>query len=401
MNHIISVTENCVILWVSSHPDRKYKIDFEKYNTFVLEHKKNKHKYKFIENNSKYPHYTNNNNKPVSLIQAIHHFPNNVDYLFKNENHMDLRDENVSCRHVYHSKIIQQYPNAKYIPGHIMRYGRDAGFMKNPIWEVINDNHKVMLFMLCEKNALCKLCPDAYQKIIDFEKMHSDSYGHTSKITFSLSSNKYIQSSSNLFIHQIIMNCHGNGKGTKNISVDHIDQDPLNNCLDNLRIATRVEQEQNSNGIKTNTKRARKTSAKNLPMGITQSMMKKYVVYYNECYNKEKGLYREFFKVEKHPKMVSKIWISSKSNKITIHEKLMAANNVVEQLEKDIFPKKDNVLPTYVNLSNMRGKPHLIYDRKTMEGMRQTLRMVLPENYEMETSLPLFMEKVAQKFNIN
>lgn len=40
-------------------------------------------------------------------------------------------------------------------------------------------------------------------------------------------------------MHQIIMNCYGNGKGTKQISVDNIDQNPLNNCYSNLRIANR------------------------------------------------------------------------------------------------------------------------------------------------------------------
>lgn len=41
---------------------------------------------------------------------------------------------------------------------------------------------------------------------------------------------------SGLHIHQIITGCYGNGKGTKTISVDHIDQDPLNNTWENLRI---------------------------------------------------------------------------------------------------------------------------------------------------------------------
>ena len=63
-------------------------------------------------------------------------------------------------------------------------------------------------------------------------------------------------------------------------------------------------------------------------------MMKTYVVYYKEVYNKEKGLTREYFKVEKHPKL-DKPWISSKSNKIPLLEKLKEANKVVDDLSKD------------------------------------------------------------------
>ena len=84
-------------------------------------------------------------------------------------------------------------------------------------------------------------------------------------------------------------------------------------------IANRKTQELNSKGIKEGTKRARKKTAKELPEGITQNMLPKYVVYYKECYNKEKNLYREFFKIEKHPKIKKPI-NSSKSNKKTIKE---------------------------------------------------------------------------------
>ena len=50
-------------------------------------------------------------------------------------------------------------------------------------------------------------------------------------------------------------------------------------------------------------------------------MLPKYVVYYRECYNKEKNLWREFFKIEKHPGLTKPI-ASSKSKKFTIQEKL-------------------------------------------------------------------------------
>ena len=39
------------------------------------------------------------------------------------------------------------------------------------------------------------------------------------------------------------------------------------------------------------TKRARKHNARPLSKGLTQEMLPKYVVYYHECYNKERQLF--------------------------------------------------------------------------------------------------------------
>lgn len=84
-----------------------------------------------------------------------------------------------------------------------------------------------------------------------------------------------------------------------------------------------------------NDKRERKYTAQSLPPGITQQMMKKYVVYYREFVNLKNGkrVPREYFKVESHPKL-SRPWVSSKSGKISLHEKLESANQVVVDLEK-------------------------------------------------------------------
>lgn len=68
-------------------------------------------------------------------------------------------------------------------------------------------------------------------------------------------------------------------------------------------------------------KKTRKKTAQPLPKELTQTMLPKYVVYYRECYNKETNKFREFFKIEKHPKIKKPI-IGTKSSKITIKEKL-------------------------------------------------------------------------------
>ena len=203
--------------------------------------------------------------------------------------------------------------------------------------------------------------------------------------------------SNNLYIHQIITGCYGNGKGTKTISVDHIDQDPLNNTIENLRIATRKEQEQNSKGIKDGTKRERKHNAKDLPEGITHDMMKKYVVYYHEWLDKEHTKKREFFKVEKHPKL-DKIWTTPKSEKVSIQDKLNQANKVVDDLENNIYPEKEKThLPKYVSLVNIRDKQHLVFEKR-IENKRLGLKMVLPEEYDLQDQLDILNKKIKENY---
>jgi hypothetical protein len=344
-----------------------------------------------------YPYYLRHNQKICYLNYLFKYDSSNIDYVFKNGNKYDLRRGNVIIiiQHEIFKNIINKYEVIDFELGHYNDNGKDAYVMKNPIWK-IKENNKEFLLMFCEKETICKLCYESYKKILEFEKTHNNK----KKLTWYKQLNGYIAThfmDSCIYIHQIIMDCYGNGKGTKNISVDHIDQDPLNNTLANLRIATRKEQEQNSKGIKDGTKRARKSSAKQLPEGITQDMMKKYVVYYHEWLNKEHTREREFFKVEKHPKL-DKIWISSKSNNLTIQEKLAQANKVVEDLENNIYPVKDEIqLPKYISLVNFREKPHLVFEKR-YDGKRLNLKMILPDEYDIDEQLSIFQKKINEKY---
>jgi hypothetical protein len=143
-----------------------------------------------------------------------------------------------------------------------------------------------------------------------------------------------------------------------------------------------------------NDKRERKQNAQMLPPGITQNMMKKYVVYYREMMKLKNGKeqYREYFKVESHPKL-GKPWVSSKSSKITIMEKLEDANQVVTELENtnndgvnnDGVDHQDTIckrwakyIPKYTMLRFIRETTNeivvsLVFDKKdTTNGIRQT-----------------------------
>ena len=346
----------------------------------------------FVNETDIYPSYCYNYKRFNYLDFIFNYNQETVYFKFKNENQYDLRRNNVEIYHIYHKNISKKYEIIEYIRGHYLTMGQDANIMKNPIWK-IRENEKEYLLMYCEKDTICKLCPESYQKIINYENISNNK----NKLTWFKLQNGYIMGSNNLYIHQIITGCYGNGKGTKNISVDHIDQDPLNNSLENLRIATRKEQEQNSKGIKKETKRERKNNAKDLPEGITQDMMKKYVVYYQEWLDKEHTKQREFFKVEKHPKL-DKIWVGTKSNKVSIQEKLQQANKVIDDLKNDIYPEKNTpLLPKYVSLITAREKPHLVFEKR-IDGKRLNVKMVLPEEYDLEEQLIIMNEKIKEKY---
>ena len=179
-------------------------------------------------------------------------------------------------------------------------------------------------------------------------------------------------------------------------------------------------------------KRERKHNAVKLPETIQQCDLPIYVNYYKECYDQKNKCFREYFKIEKHPHNINnKLYVSSKSNKINILEKLeeikkmlliideeyihyiknseqeQASNceeliNSKKDMNKDILQSKKNstVLPKYISIRKHEteaNKYYLIYDKK-LGTKRNTLKALCSNSTLLNTNLELFIKKIEEKF---
>jgi len=186
-------------------------------------------------------------------------------------------------------------------------------------------------------------------------------------------------------------------------------------------------------------KRERKHNAVKLPENIEQCDLPIYVNYYKECYDQKNKCYREYFKIEKHPHNIdNKLYVSSKSNKINILEKLEEIKKMLLIIEEEYeLHKKNNeneqlvkgeeqvvkveeqvvkveeqvvnisqnkkisiILPKYITIKKHEThstKYYLIYDKKS-GSKRNTLKALCSNLTLFSTNLELFIKKIEEKF---
>ena len=166
-----------------------------------------------------------------------------------------------------------------------------------------------------------------------------------------------------------------------------------------------------------NDKRERKQTAQILPQGITHNMMKKYVVYYREMVYLKNGkcIPREYFKVESHPKL-TRPWVTSKSTKISLLEKLNDANEYVMKLSASatdpatdpaIDPASAVELPKYTMMRVVRDTPtaairSLVYDRKdNVNGFRWTCSHTFSSRTTTAVALHHLRDKLREKYGVD
>lgn len=382
----------------------KVKLDIDQ--GLIIQTLKCKKPEKFYFNEENKLWYFSSYAKDHKLITILNPNKKILSINFKNDDHNDYRQENVILnidpRYSCEFKCPENYEILKSGEALLIKEGKFSGQYRNMYWKIKDNDDNIYYLMHIKDDIYTKISKKDINKVLNVHDVRPGWY---------LNNNGYIGTTIrindkiyNIYLHQLIMDVHDEDLTSYERTVDHINQDKLDNRSENLRLVNMSVQNANRD------KASRRCDACELPAGLTQKDMPKYVSYRKEILEKETGKYRELFIIDNHPKL-DKPWETTKSMKVGILEKLKSAKLKLQLLDEQINEKQynkesgtDKVIdfPQGIRIYDKNDKYHLIYDyRNTKTGERFDCKMVL-KSTDLQKELDNFIDNINKKYpNLN
>lgn len=396
------------------------KVDINQYN--ILLRLKNFSKDNLEFNKSDKLWYYNKYKIKEDLINILFKNNNITRIKFINKDINDYRADNIKL--IIDNKYTDKFnppigydiiENGKSV---LITEGKYANQYRNMYWKV-KDNDLSYYMIHIKDDIYTKVSIDDINKVLLFKNIRPIWY---------LQSNGYIATTIHYnkkqtiySLHQLILDVHDVDLTSFERTVDHINQDKLDNRNENLRLTNMSIQNSNRDKV------SRRVDAIELPEGIKQEDIPKHIVYRKEILDKETGKYREYFYICNHPTFTehldfskekskaelsknqrfsdNKHWSSSKSNQVSIKEKLKQAKLKIQEINGLISKFQYNKesgnnnkidLPTYITLVKQRDKYHLTFDAR-LEHKRYNFKSVC-KTINIQDELNKFIPNVNKKY---